>query len=375
MVERFRREARAASRIGQANIVDVTDSGTTDDGAFYFVMEFLDGVNLEELIADVGPLPVTRALLITAQIARALEAAHAADIIHRDLKPANVMLVTRKDEDDFVKVLDFGISKDLDAAAEQGGGLTRPNVAIGTPVYMSPEQAAGRPAGPLSDVYAVGGLLYEMLTGQPPCGGDDAMAVLARKATHDPAPARTLRPDLSPGIDRLLARALARNPAERYPSMTALKDDLLANLTAFEEADAPMFVPPVMRDAARGRALQTTRLRLLVPRFRIVAVGGVLGPGGGVRGLASFGDGTTRRHRCDQTFRSFAHHRPPSDFGAAPGPAAAEPAVESPEEEATPRREPARLRELPVGLGPSGARPAAVRSARPPRSRRRPACG
>src|SRR3954447_7114870 len=156
LVERFRREARAASKIGHPNIVDVTDSGATAEGAFYFVMEYLDGTNLEELIDSNGPLAVERALLITAQITRALEAAHAADVIHRDLKPANVMLVSRKEEEDFVKVLDFGISKDLAlAGADRRVALTRPDVAIGTPVYMSPEQAAGRPADALTDVYGV----------------------------------------------------------------------------------------------------------------------------------------------------------------------------------------------------------------------------
>ena len=114
LVERFRREARAASRIGHPNIVDVTDSGTTDDGAFFFVMEYLDGINLEDLINREGMLAVDRALLIGAQICRALQAAHAADVIHRDLKPANVMLINRKEDEDFVKVLDFGISKTLD---------------------------------------------------------------------------------------------------------------------------------------------------------------------------------------------------------------------------------------------------------------------
>jgi serine/threonine-protein kinase len=275
LVERFRREARAASRIGHANIVDVTDSGTTADGAFYFVMEFLDGTNLEQLIDEVGPLPVTRALLITAQLTRALEAAHAADIIHRDLKPANVMLVNRKDEDDFVKVLDFGISKDLDAAGDPHGALTRPNVAIGTPIYMAPEQAAGRPANPLTDVYAVGGLLYEMLTGHPPCAGGDAMAVLARKANEDPPPIRSLRPELPRPVERLVTRALSRLPGDRHPSMGALKDDVLANLTAAEEADAPALAAPP--STGRTQAIPArARRRAIGPATIAAAVGGAL---------------------------------------------------------------------------------------------------
>jgi serine/threonine-protein kinase len=241
LVERFRREARAASKIGHPNIVDVTDSGTTSDGAFYFVMEYLDGVNLEELIIQNGPLPVERALLVAAQITRALDAAHTADVIHRDLKPANVMLINRKDEADFVKVLDFGISKDLDTAA--GAGLTRPNVAIGTPVYMAPEQAAGKEANGLSDIYGVGGLLYEMLTGTPPCAGDDAIEVLHRKAREDPPAIGSLRPNLPRDVQALVTRALARAPSGRQPSMSALKDEVLACLSAFEDASVPTRAP------------------------------------------------------------------------------------------------------------------------------------
>jgi eukaryotic-like serine/threonine-protein kinase len=238
LVERFRREARAASKIGHPNIVDVTDSGTTSDGAFYFVMEYLDGVNLEELINQSGPLPVERALLVAAQITRALDAAHAADVIHRDLKPANVMLVNRKDEEDFVKVLDFGISKDLDPAV--GSSLTRPNVAIGTPVYMAPEQAAGKEANALTDVYGVGGLLYEMLTGTPPCAGEDAIEVLHRKAREDTPSIGGLRPGLPGDVQTMVMRALARAPSDRQPSMGALKDQVLACLAAFEDAPSPI---------------------------------------------------------------------------------------------------------------------------------------
>jgi serine/threonine protein kinase len=241
LVERFRREARAASKIGHPNIVDVTDSGSTPDGAFYFVMEFLDGINLEELILSTGPLPVERALLVTAQIARALEAAHAAEVIHRDLKPANVMLVNRNDEADFVKVLDFGISKDLDLGI--GAALTRPDIAIGTPAYMAPEQAAGKTADALTDVYAVGGLLYEMLTATQPCGGDDAIEVLQRKASEDPRPIGELRPDLPRDVQRLVMRALARTPSDRQGSMSALKEQVVACLMAAEGAPTPARMP------------------------------------------------------------------------------------------------------------------------------------
>ncbi len=241
LVERFRREARAASKIGHPNIVDVTDSGTTPDGAFYFVMEFLDGVNLEDLILRNGPLPVERALLIGAQISRALEAAHAAEVIHRDLKPANVMLVNRNDEADFVKVLDFGISKDLDLAA--GAALTRPDIAIGTPAYMAPEQAAGKTADALTDVYAVGGLLYEMLTATQPCSGEDAMDVLQRKASEDPRPIGELRPELPRDVQKLVMRALARAPGDRHWSMTALKEQILACLMTAEGAPTPTRAP------------------------------------------------------------------------------------------------------------------------------------
>ena len=241
LVERFRREARAASKIGHPNIVDVTDSGTTPDGAFYFVMEFLDGVNLEDLILQTGPLSVERALLVTAQIARALEAAHAADVIHRDLKPANVMLVNRNDEADFVKVLDFGISKDLDLAV--GAALTRPDIAIGTPAYMAPEQAAGKAADALTDVYAVGGLLYEMLTATQPCSGDDAIEVLQRKATEDPRPIGELRPELPRDVQKLVMRALARTPSDRQATMAALKEQIVACLMTAEGAPSPARMP------------------------------------------------------------------------------------------------------------------------------------
>ncbi len=197
---------------------------------------------------------------------RALEAAHAAGIIHRDLKPANVMLVNRNDDDDFVKVLDFGIAKDLDVAVgDKHAALTRPDVAIGTPVYMAPEQAAGRPANALTDVYAVGGILYEMLTGEPPCAGDDAIAVLHRKANEDPEPISELRPDLPREVQYLVMRALARSPGDRHQSMSALKESLLAAIGT--TGSAPTLTPPLAR---------TVLMPAAVPRARVPIVSGVL---------------------------------------------------------------------------------------------------
>jgi serine/threonine-protein kinase len=284
VVERFRREARAASKIGHPNIVDVTDSGMTSDGAFFFVMEFLDGVDLEQLIQREGALPVERALTLAGQLCRALQAAHASEIIHRDLKPANVMLVNRKDEDDFVKVLDFGISRNMDLESSGDDipgtakrGLTRPDVAVGTPVYMSPEQAAGMRADALTDVYAVGGLLYEMLTATPPCTGDDVLTVLNKKATEDPAPIGKLRPDLPREVQELVMRALSRRPKDRQPSMAALKDDVMRCLAVVQGTPPPVAASPELRrvpaPSAEARARRSTeRLPTLQARGRTVAL-------------------------------------------------------------------------------------------------------
>jgi serine/threonine protein kinase len=221
VVERFRREARAASKIGHPNIVDVTDSGTTVDGSVYFVMEYLEGVELARVIGEQGALELTRALAIASQICRAVAAAHAAGIIHRDLKPENIFLVAREGNADFVKVLDFGIAKSAELEDQRDRRLTHPGMAMGTPEYMAPEQAAGKPYDHRIDVYSTGAILYEMLTGVPPYQGENFMEVLTKKATAMPIAARELRPELPEEIDRLVERALAHSPEERPPSMEA----------------------------------------------------------------------------------------------------------------------------------------------------------
>ena len=226
LVERFRREARAASKIGHPNIVDVTDSGTTAEGSVYFVMEYLEGVELGSVIEREGALDVARALKIAGQICRALAAAHAQGIVHRDLKPENIYLITRDGAADVVKVLDFGIAKTTEAEAARERRLTSPGMAMGTPEYMSPEQAAGRAADARCDVYALGAIMYEMSTGIPPYSGDNFMEILTKKATQDPPPPTIVRRDLPAQVSDLVMAAMARNPDDRPQTMEKLEYEL-----------------------------------------------------------------------------------------------------------------------------------------------------
>jgi eukaryotic-like serine/threonine-protein kinase len=231
LVERLRREARAASKISHPNVVDVTDSGTTPDGAFFFVMEYLEGIELGELIYRERRLDIRRTLIIGTQICRALQAAHEANVIHRDLKPENVLILKRDGQPNFVKVLDFGIAKsgnENDLKESQGGQrrLTHPGMTMGTPEYMAPEQASGKPADPRSDIYAVGGLLYEMLSGNPPYEGANFMEILHKKANTMPAPLSTVRPDVPAQLEALIMRAMAKDPAQRPPTMEAFEKEL-----------------------------------------------------------------------------------------------------------------------------------------------------
>ena len=226
LVERFRREARAASKIGHPNIVDVTDSGATADGSVYFVMEYLEGVELGSVIEREGALDVARALRISGQICRALSAAHREGIIHRDLKPENIFLITRGGEADIVKVLDFGIAKTTEAEAARERRLTSPGMAMGTPEYMAPEQAAGRAADARTDIYSLGAIMYEMCTGLPPYSGENFMEILTKKATQDPPVPITVRTDLPLQVSQLIASAMARDPVDRPQSMDGLEYEL-----------------------------------------------------------------------------------------------------------------------------------------------------
>ncbi len=222
-VERLAREARATSSLGHPNIVNVVDFGALADGSPYFVMEYLEGETLTSRMAREGALPLEVALDIAEQVAEALQAAHRLGIVHRDLKPDNVFLVPSA-EGVRVKLLDFGVAKVLGAARK----LTRTGIVFGTPQYMSPEQAAGQAVDHRADIYALGLVLYEMLTGRVPFQGDTFMGVLSQHMFDPPAPpSQVLGRPLGP-VEHVVLRALEKNPDARHPDVAELLRDLRA---------------------------------------------------------------------------------------------------------------------------------------------------
>jgi len=231
VAKRFQREALAPAQIGHPNVADVTDCGTTPTGEFFFVMEFIDGVSLDAVIKRDGQLTIERALTIAAQICRALEAAHRAGIIHRDLKPSNVMLVRSQEQEELVKVLDFGVAKFLHDTGD-GANLTLTDAAVGTPKYMAPEQIrGGGKADFRSDIYALGAILYTMLAGgRLPIEGGTVEEIWQHKLTRDPYPLHEYRSDLPADLEELVLACLARDAAERPKSAIELKKKLLSHL-------------------------------------------------------------------------------------------------------------------------------------------------
>ena len=248
-IRRFVQEAKAASRIGHPNIVDVTDFGTTPDGMTYSVMEFVPGQTLGTAIRLGAPFPQPRALRITAQIARALAAGHDKGIVHRDLKPENVFLLDRDGRPDFVKIVDFGIAKVKPPRGKTNEPrLTRAGSVFGTPEYMAPEQAAGRSdTDGRVDIYALGVILYEMICGRVPHRGDSMVRTLAMQMLDPIEPPSRVRPDLAigPELEAIVMRALAKKREQRYQTM----GELLEALDAIQ--------PPVVAHSVTGSPVYT----------------------------------------------------------------------------------------------------------------------
>lgn len=221
--ERFLREAKAAASIGHENIIDITDFGDTPDGSVFFAMEFLEGSDLSHVVKREGPIPWARAKPILLQICRALGAAHAKNIIHRDMKPENIYLIEREGRPDFVKVLDFGIAK-VSGVGDTEHRLTRTGMIFGTPEYMSPEQAQGHLPDHRVDIYAVGVIMYELLTGAVPFKADTFMGILTKHIFENPVPPTQLKPDLQIPVEAesVILKAMAKDRDERFNSLAEM---------------------------------------------------------------------------------------------------------------------------------------------------------
>ncbi len=231
LVRRFNTEAELAAKLSHPNTVNIYDFGQDAAGALFIAMEFLEGRSLRQLVTTEGPLPPARALAIGRQIAASLADAHAHGIVHRDLKPDNVMLTERGRERDIVRVLDFGIAKLRDDNRATVNQMTQAGDLVGTPQYMAPEQIRGDAVDGRTDVYALGAMLYEMVTGRLPFEGPTVMAVLSKHLTEVPPAPTVRRPDLAlpPALDALVMGALAKEPSQRPASMEQLAE-LMANL-------------------------------------------------------------------------------------------------------------------------------------------------
>ena len=221
-VVRFKREALAASRIGSPHIIDVSHIGSAPDGRPYVVMELLEGESLAALLRRSGPMEPARALHVIRQVLRATGAAHAKGIVHRDLKPDNIFIVDRDDQHDFVKLLDFGISKFLETGEfSLKTQLTTTGAVMGTPLYMAPEQAMGAPIAPSVDIYACGVMLYEMLAGRPPFVDGNYNMIVAQLLTAKPPRLDELRKKLPKQLVAAVHHALEKEPAARFATADA----------------------------------------------------------------------------------------------------------------------------------------------------------
>jgi serine/threonine-protein kinase len=289
--QRFLVEAALTAKLNHPNTVRVVDYGSTKDGLFFFAMEYLDGETLEKVLSK-GPLPWHRVLSIGQQMARALREAHELGVVHRDLKPANVVLLHADDDTDFVKVLDFGLVKSFVEGHElEGRAITQQGMLMGSPPYMAPEQGEKNRADPRSDIYSLGTMLFEMLTGKPPYTGGGALEVIL-KHVNEPIPAITTPSKFEAAPDAfkvIVTRCLAKSPMDRFQSMEEL---LLAmgELTPAPAARAPTQEVPVTEAAvpvtappAEAPVEEPLQLAqpprspwLLVGGFFIAAVAGVL---------------------------------------------------------------------------------------------------
>ena len=278
--QRFKREAKNAAALNHPAIVAVHDTGETEtpQGLLaYIVMEFVDGVTLRDIVRTDGPIEPRRAIEIIADACQALNYSHQHGIVHRDVKPANIMV----SKTGAVKVMDFGIAR---AVADAGHSLTQTETVIGTAQYLSPEQAHGEPVDARSDVYSLGCVLYEILTGEPPFVGDTPLAVVYQHVRKAPTPPSTRQAGVSPELDAVVLKALAKKPEQRYQTAAGMRTDLIRihSGQAPEAAPAPTDVETTLPSSPSGKAHHTEPLPVLSddeqrrPVRRWLAIGALL---------------------------------------------------------------------------------------------------
>jgi eukaryotic-like serine/threonine-protein kinase len=291
-VERFRREARSVAQLSHPNIVTVIDRGE-DNGQQYIVFEYVDGESLKQLVDRSGPLPARRVVELGLQMAEALAFAHQHGLVHRDVKPQNVLL----NPDGEAKVTDFGIARSLDVEH----GVTQTGTVLGTSNYLSPEQARGQAVTPATDVYSLGVVLFELLTGDVPFPGENFVAVAMKHINEPPPSLLERRPDVPVRLVYAIERALAKDPADRFPSMDAFAAELRACLVELGEPDAAKtFIQPaaVLKESRPQRVRGGRRSRwpilllvLLAIAAAVVAILALRGSGSNTPSQGSGGGG------------------------------------------------------------------------------------
>ena len=274
LVERFLAEARAVNEIRHRGIVDIFSFGQLPEGSRYFVMEFLEGEAFDRIIKRRSPLPMGETLGWADEMLDALEAAHSAGIIHRDIKPSNLFLVNTGRGRPYVKLLDFGIAK-LGAIAGEATPQTRASVILGTPDYISPEQARGKAISPQTDLYALGCVLFEMLTGERVFRGENTLQTMWMHVEDKPVVPSSIRPDIPPELDDIILWALEKESVNRPPSAAEMRDRLL--VIKNQLAPTGQFTPPPSTNSGAQRTIAQTP----APLSRNRAAGGTPAPRSG----------------------------------------------------------------------------------------------